>query len=46
MPKAVVCRELGPPERLRLESFAAPPLEPGAGAGRHPCRWNQIFPTS
>jgi NADPH2:quinone reductase len=29
MPKAVVCRELGPPERLRLETFASPPLEPG-----------------
>jgi NADPH2:quinone reductase len=29
MPKAVVCRELGPPERLRLESFAAAPLQPG-----------------
>jgi NADPH:quinone reductase len=29
MPKAVVCRELGPPERLRLESFEAPLLKPG-----------------
>src|SRR5882724_5181843 len=29
MPKAVVCRELGPPERLRLESFASAPLAPG-----------------
>jgi NADPH2:quinone reductase len=29
MPKAVVCRELGPPERLRLESFASRPLKPG-----------------
>jgi NADPH2:quinone reductase len=29
MPKAVVCRELGPPERLRLESFPSKPL--GAG---------------
>jgi NADPH:quinone reductase len=29
MPKAVVCRELGPPERLRLETFAARPLQPG-----------------
>jgi NADPH2:quinone reductase len=29
MPKAVVCRELGPPERLRLESFASVPLAPG-----------------
>jgi NADPH2:quinone reductase len=27
MAKAVVCRELGPPERLRLETFAAPPLK-------------------
>jgi NADPH:quinone reductase len=26
MPKAVVCRELGPPERLRLETFASMPL--------------------
>jgi NADPH:quinone reductase len=29
MPKAVVCRELGPPESLRLESFAAAPLAQG-----------------
>ncbi len=29
MPKAVVCRELGPPERLQLESFASVPLKPG-----------------
>ena len=29
MPKAVVCRELGPPERLRLESFPSAPLAPG-----------------
>ena len=29
MPKAVVCRELGPPEQLRLETFAAPPLKRG-----------------
>jgi NADPH2:quinone reductase len=29
MPKAVVCRELGPPERLRLETFAAAPLKLG-----------------
>ncbi len=29
MPKAVVCRELGPPERLRLETFASTPLAPG-----------------
>jgi NADPH:quinone reductase len=29
MPKAVVCRELGPPERLRLESFAPTPLSKG-----------------
>jgi len=29
MPKAVICRELGPPERLRLETFAASPLQPG-----------------
>jgi len=29
MPKAVVCRELGPPERLRLETFASAPLNPG-----------------
>ena len=29
MPKKVVCRELGPPERLRLESFASAPLKPG-----------------
>src|SRR5207247_10722267 len=29
MPKAVVCRELGPPESLRLEEFASAPLAPG-----------------
>lgn len=29
MPKAVVCRELGPPERLRLEEFASTPLREG-----------------
>jgi len=29
MPERVVCRELGPPECLRLESFASRPLEPG-----------------
>jgi NADPH2:quinone reductase len=29
MPKAVVCRELGPPERLRLETFASAPLRAG-----------------
>src|ERR1700754_3887828 len=29
MPKAVVCRELGPPGRLRLETFASKPLAAG-----------------
>lgn len=29
MPKAIVCRELGPPETLRLEELAAQPLKPG-----------------
>src|SRR5207253_8312716 len=29
MPKAVVCRELGPPEKLRLEEFASAPLASG-----------------
>src|SRR5580704_18338421 len=29
MPKAVVCRDLGPPERLRLETFASVPLAAG-----------------
>jgi NADPH2:quinone reductase len=29
MPRAVVCRELGPPEKLRLESFASAPLAVG-----------------
>src|SRR6202166_2458474 len=29
MPKAVVCRGLGPPERLRLETFASAPLGQG-----------------
>ncbi|WP_027582768.1 NADPH:quinone oxidoreductase family protein [Bradyrhizobium sp. Ai1a-2] len=29
MPKAVVCRDLGPPERLRLETFSSAPLKAG-----------------
>src|SRR3954469_25102129 len=29
MPRAVICRELGPPEKLRLESFASVPLRAG-----------------
>jgi NADPH2:quinone reductase len=29
MPKAVVCRELGPPEKLRLETFSSVPLASG-----------------
>lgn len=29
MPKAIVCRELGSPETLRLEEFPSQPLEPG-----------------
>src|ERR1700737_3944141 len=29
MPKIVVCRELGPPERLRLETFVSAPLVAG-----------------
>src|SRR5260370_28804044 len=29
MPRAVVCRELGPPERLRLETFVTSPLKQG-----------------
>jgi NADPH2:quinone reductase len=29
MPKAVVCRELGPPEKLVLEEFTFAPLAPG-----------------
>src|SRR3954469_20142521 len=29
MPRAVVCRELGPPESLRLETFDSVPLAPG-----------------
>jgi NADPH2:quinone reductase len=29
MPKKVVCRELGPPESLRLETFASAPLTEG-----------------
>jgi NADPH:quinone reductase len=29
MPKAVVCRELGPPEKLRLETFSSAPLASG-----------------
>src|ERR1700753_3108647 len=29
MPKAVVCRALGPPESLLLEEFASLPLAPG-----------------
>jgi NADPH2:quinone reductase len=29
MPKAIVCRELGSPESLRLEQFTSVPLKPG-----------------
>src|SRR5512139_413628 len=29
MVRAVVCRELGPPEALRLETFPSRPLKPG-----------------
>jgi NADPH2:quinone reductase len=29
MPRAVICHELGPPEKLRLESFASAPLASG-----------------
>jgi NADPH2:quinone reductase len=29
MPRKVVCRELGPPESLQLETFASAPLAPG-----------------
>lgn len=29
MPKAIVCRELGSPDSLRLEQFASVPLKPG-----------------
>jgi NADPH:quinone reductase len=29
MPKAVICRELGPPESLQLEDFTSAPLAPG-----------------
>src|SRR5436190_23688923 len=29
MPKIVVCRELGPPESLRLEQIPSAPLKPG-----------------
>jgi len=29
MPKKVVCRELGPPESLQLETYASAPLAPG-----------------
>jgi len=29
MPKIVVCRELGPPESLRLEQIPSAPLQPG-----------------
>src|ERR1700761_604699 len=29
MPKAVICRELGPPESLRLETFDSLALKPG-----------------
>src|ERR1700752_178756 len=33
MPKVVVCRELGPPERLRLEEVPSVPLKPGEVRG-------------
>jgi len=29
MPNKIVCRELGPPENLRLETFSSAPLKPG-----------------
>ena len=29
MPKKIVCRELGPPEKLRLETFVSAPMKPG-----------------
>jgi NADPH2:quinone reductase len=29
MPKTIVCRELGPPETLRIEDVASKPLKPG-----------------
>src|SRR5664279_3044212 len=29
MPKKIVCRELGPPESLRLETFESAPLKQG-----------------
>ncbi|HEY4986066.1 MAG TPA: NADPH:quinone oxidoreductase family protein, partial [Bradyrhizobium sp.] len=29
MPRAIVCRELGPPERLRLESYPQALLQSG-----------------
>jgi len=34
MPLAVLCRELGPPERLRLEDLPPAPLRPGAARVR------------
>ncbi len=34
MPRAVVCRELGPPERLQLESFPRAPLQAGECGSR------------
>ena len=41
MPKAVVCRELGPPESLRLETFASRRWR-RAGARRRSCRRDQL----
>jgi NADPH2:quinone reductase len=34
MPRAVLCRELGPPEHLRLEDFPPAPLGPGTARVR------------
>ena len=42
MPRAVVCRELGPPESLRLETFAAVPLAPGQVRVADPRRRDRI----
>ena len=42
MPKAVVCRELGPPESLRLETFDVGAAGAGAGARRDPRRRDQF----
>ena len=44
MPKIIVCRELGPPESLRLEENPSAALKPGGGACRRSSAAGINFP--